>query len=517
MKKFKNTKIVFVTILFVLFFFISKFILDKDSQDDKNYYLNMQTKLLQTKYATSYRYFKIMASDIYNMYSQNQKLIFLLSQTKNASKDKLTYLRTSIYTLLLKNYKRLNNMGISQVHFYLPNNISFLRMYKPSEFGDDVSSIKKSVVLTNKQQKFHEGFEACHYMLGLRFIYPLYDYDKHYIGSVEISYSTKQLLKSITDDFVYDSHILVSKSIAKNTIIERQLKSNYKNTWEAKDYYIEESTHKKVGVINFFNELDTPEFRVKIAKGIQSQQAFTTIAQYNYKHITLSFLPMCSVNGNKNISYIVTYTESEYLSNIELESYYIYILIVVVLALLYLFSIYVIINQENLKELALYDNLTKLPNRTLFKIELKNAINRALRYNSKVALIFIDLDGFKKVNDTYGHHVGDKLLINIAQRLVKVLRKTDLVSRIGGDEFTVILSDTNEIDKILEVAHDIIKSVNEEVLINNSLIHVGASIGVSIYPDHNKNIEELVKLADQMMYISKESGKNMVIIFNYKE
>jgi len=510
----KKTKIQLLTISFILLSIIGYYMLNAFTENKKQYYLNVQSTLLKTKYETSYRYFKIMTNDIKDMYSQNTKLIKLLEKTDKADKEKLNIIRKKVYKLLAKNYKRLNNMGISQVHFYLPNNISFLRMYQPDKYGDDTSQFKQSIVLTNKQKKFHEGFEACEDMLGLRFVYPIYNNNKKHIASVEIAYSTKQLLRSITDDFIYDSHILVLKSLAKNTVIEKELGYNYKKTWETPDYYIEEYTHKKVGNINFFNKLNTPRLRDNIAKHISTKEAFSLSAKYNYRNIIISFLPMHSATGIKNIAYIVTYTESDYLSNIEIERTYLKILFFAILILLYFFILYVIINQAALRELALYDGLTKLPNRTLFTIELQNELNRAKRYNSKVALFFVDLDGFKSVNDTYGHQVGDQLLINVSKVITKTLRNTDLVSRIGGDEFTIIISDAKELNELESVANKIIESVNKDIIINKEIIHVGASIGVAVFPDDALNTEELIKKADERMYISKEKGKNIVTIYD---
>jgi diguanylate cyclase (GGDEF)-like protein len=185
--------------------------------------------------------------------------------------------------------------------------------------------------------------------------------------------------------------------------------------------------------------------------------------------------------------------------------------------LLFLFSIYIILNREKLKELALYDALTKLPNRTLFMIEFQNEINRAQRYKTKVALLFIDLDGFKAVNDTYGHQVGDELLKIVSDTLSTLIRKSDIASRLSGDEFTVILTDIENEAQAISVAQKIIKELNKDIIINHKVISIGASIGISIYPTSALHEEELIKYADSMMYRSKENGKNQVTLYKGKE
>ena len=224
---------------------------------------------------------------------------------------------------------------------------------------------------------------------------------------------------------------------------------------------------------------------------------------------------MSNATGIENIAYIVVYTESDYLSNLNIQYNYILTLFISILVLLYLFGLYAIVSQAKLKKLALYDNLTKLPNKTLFAIEFSNEVSRAMRYKNNIALLFLDLDGFKAVNDTYGHQVGDELLVQVANTITLCLRKNDIVSRLGGDEFTIILNDIESAQKAVKIAQKIIADINKDIVINHEIIHVGASIGISMYPEHSKKIDDLIKYADKMMYISKENGKNQVTL--YKE
>ncbi|MFK5938437.1 MAG: diguanylate cyclase [Sulfurimonas sp.] len=517
MREKQKTKLLLLSLLFIAIAIVGYFIIDAMQKAKKEYYLNVQSNLLKVKYDTSYRYFKIMTKDVYEMYSSNQKLMNLFARALNADTQKQALIRDKMYKSLYENYKRLNNMGISQVHFYLPNNISFLRMYKAEKFGDDVSSLKKSVYLTNKTLKMHDGFEACNFMIGLRFVYPLYDLKHKHIGSLEVSYSTQELLRGITDEFVYDSHVLVSKAIGHGNVIEDELGSSYKDSWEAEKYYVEESTHKSIGDLNLYEKINTKVLREKIAQGIQSKKPFAVAVSYNYQNIILSFLPMSSAFTIDNVAYVVTYTESDYLSNITLQTNYIFSLFYTMLSILYLFALYVVNSQSKLRKLALYDNLTKLPNRSLFMIEFNNELNRAVRYDTKIALLFLDLDDFKAVNDTYGHQAGDIVLKKVADRITSRIRNSDSVSRLGGDEFTIILNDIQNSVKAVDIAHEIIEEINKEIVFKNEVLHVGASVGIAIYPEHSKVMETLIKYADDMMYKSKKSGTNKVELYNIEE
>lgn len=157
-----------------------------------------------------------------------------------------------------------------------------------------------------------------------------------------------------------------------------------------------------------------------------------------------------------------------------------------------------------LARLAHYDALSGVPNRVLFKDRLERAIQRAERGHQGVALLFLDFDGFKAVNDTYGHDAGDRLIEMIAERLSACMRKTDSVARLGGDEFTVVLEDVNSRADIINVAKKIIRTVAKPFPIMGNQIVAGCSIGIAPYPDAGTDFDTLLKHADIAMYQAKE-------------
>ncbi|AKA67627.1 diguanylate cyclase domain-containing protein [Clostridium scatologenes] len=166
--------------------------------------------------------------------------------------------------------------------------------------------------------------------------------------------------------------------------------------------------------------------------------------------------------------------------------------------------------EKLLEEMANHDNLTGLPNRKLFYNQLKNSLRSAKENKFSLAILFIDLDGFKMINDTLGHGSGDMVLKIISERLLKVVTKYDIVSRFGGDEF-IILIKIQHIDHIRDVCKNIINEVNKKIVLGENNGYVSASIGVSIFPGHGDNMEELIKKADDAMYIAKKSGKSKVV------
>ncbi len=165
-------------------------------------------------------------------------------------------------------------------------------------------------------------------------------------------------------------------------------------------------------------------------------------------------------------------------------------------------------SNEKLRLIAEHDILTGLANRYLFGAEFTKAIRRCSRSQTKFALIELDLDGFKEVNDSYGHQVGDSLLIHVARRIERLLRVGDLASRVGGDEFLILINDVNSLAGLEVLAKRILSAISEQYDLGDIKIHISVSIGVSVFPDNGKTEEVIYRKADEAMYRAKKLGKN---------
>jgi diguanylate cyclase (GGDEF)-like protein len=170
--------------------------------------------------------------------------------------------------------------------------------------------------------------------------------------------------------------------------------------------------------------------------------------------------------------------------------------------------------EERIKYLATHDSLTDLPNRTMFNQLLEFAIKSAKRYERQCAILFIDLDRFKIINDSLGHAAGDALLVEMAQRLRQGVRAGDVVARLGGDEFVILLHEIAESQEIAAIAHDLISSLSQSLELDGHECRVTASIGIARYPDDGSDEQTLMKNADIAMYHAKEEGKNDVRFFS---
>ena len=164
--------------------------------------------------------------------------------------------------------------------------------------------------------------------------------------------------------------------------------------------------------------------------------------------------------------------------------------------------------ERKIKHLAYHDTLTGLPNRMLFMDRMDQAISRATRSNESFALLFLDVDNFKVINDSMGHEAGDRLLISVTQRLRDALRRSDTIARLGGDEFTILLENLSEPEAVILVVKNLLEKISEPIVISGREMHISASVGISMYPGDGQSFGHLLKNADTAMYRAKELGRN---------
>lgn len=163
----------------------------------------------------------------------------------------------------------------------------------------------------------------------------------------------------------------------------------------------------------------------------------------------------------------------------------------------------------------MHDALTGLSNRVLLKNRGEQEIFRAQRSKRSFAVLYLDLDRFKHINDSDGHAYGDQALVEVSQRLAALLRKSDTLARVGGDEFVALIADLNTPQEAEAVAHKLIAALSDPIKIENKQFDVGASVGISLFPHDGEDFDELVKFADQAMYQAKDRGGNTAHRYAY--
>lgn len=168
---------------------------------------------------------------------------------------------------------------------------------------------------------------------------------------------------------------------------------------------------------------------------------------------------------------------------------------------------------EKMAFMAQHDTLTNLPNRTLLNDRIQQAIEHNARRTTTLSVLFLDLDNFKEINDSLGHDIGDDLLCSVANRISSCLRSSDTVSRIGGDEFVILILDCNQAETAQIIADKILTTLADPHLIGEHILRITTSIGIATYPGHGNNAETLIKNADYAMYQAKKKGRNNYQIF----
>ena len=168
---------------------------------------------------------------------------------------------------------------------------------------------------------------------------------------------------------------------------------------------------------------------------------------------------------------------------------------------------------ELIRFMANHDSLTSLPNRNYFRKRLPQAISLTKRYGRQLFLLFIDLDRFKPINDTYGHGVGDMVLVEVARRLTSMLRASDSVCRLGGDEFVILLESTDTFEGAEKVAGKTIDLLNEPIEVDDHICYIGASVGISVFPNDSQDAETMLRHGDIAMYQAKKKGRNCWVLY----
>lgn len=170
--------------------------------------------------------------------------------------------------------------------------------------------------------------------------------------------------------------------------------------------------------------------------------------------------------------------------------------------------------QERMEHLAHYDALTDLANRVLLADRMQQAMAMAIRNKHSLAILYLDLDNFKTINDSYGHDIGDQLLVEISHRMKNTIREADTLARIGGDEFIVLMCDVVSINEYRQLAERVLEACSEPTVIGASTLQISASIGMTVFPQDSVDAEQLIRHADSAMFVAKQTGKNSIHVFD---
>jgi len=569
------------------------------------------------------------------------QVIEILTKVQNSSSQEKEKLRKQLYSLLKLKYQILKNKGVLQYQFILPNNESFLRMHKPSKFGDNLKDVRADFRYTNKTHKPIRGFVQGRVAHGFRNVYPIFDKNGKYLAAFEISFSSELFQKSLTQISKIHAHFLVDKHIfdSKEWFLDDHLSTYFECAENNKYMLALNKTHtKKKCIVD--NKKNLSPIREDIIKNMKKGKEFALYFSHddNYTWM-ISFLPVKDLSDTKVLAWLVSYKKSAFIDTtlrggaiISIAFFGLFMLLLYFIYKQYIIQeklkeehtlldsiinltddimfitnfdtvtfsnkkfkdffnveneeqfnetlhknilgtfvhsdgyLYDVTPDENttfvqlventpvqnrvvcildqtlnpkafkisltkivksvrddylvtlsdittikerekeIQEKAYIDELTQIYNRSKFDKLAEDELLRDIRYKRDLSITIIDIDHFKNFNDTYGHLIGDEVLIMLAEYINNHVRDTDTFARWGGEEFVILFPETKK---------DIAVIVCEKLRVGiEQLSHplaggITVSFGVTQY-QKNDTLKTMFKRCDDALYKAKENGRNMV-------
>ncbi len=437
----KSLKIIF-SLLFFLILAIVIYALEYQKEYKINRYMDKTAKQILIDYNAIYQEHYNVSHAIYEAQINTDRVIELFKNAHKSSGEQKDKIRTELHDLLKDKYDLLKRYNLKQMHFHLPNNESFLRMHRPSKYGDNLTGIRQTVEYVNKNKVFIDGFEEGRIFNGYRFVYPLFDKEKNHIGSVEISFSTAALTQRLDQSFKVQSNFMVRKNVVDKKVFDSEkwnyILSPFKNFYYEKNIYTEVKNQKE------FTDKATLE---KIEANILKEKVFSIYDQ-RYKDI-VTFLPINNpINGNMAGVLVVRQTTS-YIPE-QLNLYKFLLVISIILTTISLYLIYKnIVSKKELEE-AIKKELEKNRNieQQLFtqakQAQMGEMIgNIAHQWRQPLNMISVSASNIK-LKLEFGQLDND----NLAKSMDDIIHSTKFLST-TIDTFRNFIKDEKKVDNIV--------------------------------------------------------------------
>lgn len=503
-KKYYNKKsnnifiILFSAVLLVFLWIISMNIIIKKNETKKNSYLQSEMNSFTSKMSSilgSYEYFSNSVVD-----RKDPAFLKIINDSYKSSPSEKKILEQKAIDLVSKNFYNFEELGLMQFNVYFPNGELFLSF--PNNFKN-----KKIPRLPNTEKKFLKDFGETSFYGGYKYVNMLV-YEDKFIGTMEIFIPLNSVLS-------------IFKRYYPTVNISYLVNEEYKFS-DLKQYlgYNYSETNKKLFGYSFINITENNEkifdgkqlsFFEKIEKDFlktyNKESGFSLINNFNDKNFIIVFLPI-KLSDKDNLGYLIaTYENTQY--DKIFKAQYLEIILVNIIILGLLVFIFIFMKDRNkFRTLSTTDYLTGAYNRTKFMEYANYELERSKRYKSTFSILLMDLDLFKKLNDTYGHNFGDEVLKNIAYFIKNEIRETDLLARWGGEEFICLLPNTDVSDAYI-VAEKIRNKIEQVTFAYD--VKVTLSIGLCERDESDYTIELVNEKADLALYRAKREGRNKVV------
>ena len=340
-----------------------------------------------------------------------------------------------------------------------------------------------------------------------------YELIEKFVDSTKIGKAgfNKVIIENFRRNDDEDNFVLVQ--FFEKVNVWKDLKKTDKTRWKLIDRYYFDKEVKEISITkaHIFNDKKLEEFfkNTDIEKKLQTKENFSFVKNMGGKYYLAQFLSIKNIN-NKHVAYMISMSCPEQYRNIFNKYFSIFILVIFIITISIISSLIYIKDKNKLKILSQTDYLTKVFNRVRFMEMASYEFDRAERYGSTFSIVMIDIDFFKKINDSYGHNLGDEVLVELCNLITKNLRKTDLFARWGGEEFVCLLPDTDA-HGALTLAENIREKVEEKHFYHVG--HITISLGVYQMSPRDIFVGDIIEKADKALYKSKNSGRNKVSLW----
>lgn len=459
----------------------------------------------QEFYTESIRYDASALRAIMHTLIRNEKLSSALA---NRDKEQLLRYGEPLFNKIRQDF------NITHLYFHGTDRVNLLRVHAPYRNGDLIKRI--TMLQAESSGSISYGVELG--PLGtftLRLVSPCYDQQTGtLIGYIELGMEIDEVIKKLQDFFGVRVFILIKKEF-----LER-------NTWEEGMRTLGRTPHWDRFPEEVVSESSDDQFSTLLneyfVQGSSVSNTIITDLKNRDLSLRVSVLPLADA-ANREVARMILLTDVSEEENIAQKTVFAGTLTALAIGFVLFVFFYWLVgrighhierNERELHRLATHDGLTGLYNHRVFYAMLEEEISRSKRFHRTVSLLILDIDHFKRINDTYGHRAGDCILRDLSQRLKSRVRSIDRVCRYGGEEITVILSETDSLmaNKLAEDLRELVKQETFDAD-QQQMISISVSIGVATYPEHATDVSQLVSHADKALYQAKESGRDRVCIY----
>ena len=496
----------FVLLGMACFILVLNFILFRNYRDSKGQIECGYNEKLISEYEIIMDVYSDLSDLIYKsqINTPEVKQLFALGIRSGDLQEKNNF-RMELYQELSGIYEMILDYNFRQLHFHEFDNVSYLRFHRLEKFGDDLTGIRSSVDFVNTWNEPISGFEEGRIFNGYRFVYPM-NLEGEHLGSVEVSVSMKTVVDQLNQRFNQKTQFIILKEQVENKVFDSEL-SNYIPWPVDENFLLDKAISSECILEGFTSENVRKEIQSVLIDHKGYSKPFSVALRQGYDHIFLTFLPISNFE-NEQVAYIFTLSEGEDIRQLNQSFYLVTALMFLLFIFILSFAFYYCNSRKKMEILATIDTLTKSYVRREIMNQIKSRCVNYQRYKTSFSLIMLDIDHFKKVNDTFGHSVGDIVLAGISQIILSNIRNTDSLGRYGGEEFLILLPETSK-DKACFVAEKIRRVVSEHNF--HKVGRVTISLGVSEINESIESVEQLIIDVDNKLYKAKDEGRNRVV------